>query len=213
MMKYKIHDSTKLYFTKLLKFYENSIENVVRITKVFSIANVIHSGKFYDDIKSEPYINHPLRVALILAGELNITNIDLICTAILHDIYEKKYSNSSFDEKHLKQNINKNIYDIISKFPNYKIEVNYNDSHNDGSNNKIDESIIKFQNLMSKTPKEIKYLILSDRLDTVRILKKSKRKDKIQRYKNETQKYFVPLADKTDDKFVFKLSVALYELK
>ena len=211
MMKYKIHDSTKLYFTKLLKFYEDSIESVVKITKVFSIANIIHSGKFYEDIKSEPYINHPLRVALILAGELNITNIDLICIAILHDIYEKKYGNS-FDEQHLKQNINKNIYDIISNFPNYKIDINHNDNLDDVSNNN-DKHVVKFQNLMSKTPKEIKYLILSDRLDAVRILKKSKRKDKIQRYKNETQKYFVPLADKIDDKFVFKLSVALYELK
>ena len=102
----KIHDSTKLYFTKLLKFYENSVDDVVRITKVFGLANTIHSGKFYSDIKSEPYINHPLRVALILASELNITNIDLICSSILHDIHEKKYVNS-FDEQYVKQSIKK----------------------------------------------------------------------------------------------------------
>ena len=58
---------------------------------------------------------------------------------------------------------------------------------------------------MSKTSKEIRYLILSDRLDSVRVMKKSKRKDKIQRYKNETQKYFVPIADMTDEKFVFQV--------
>jgi hypothetical protein len=33
------------------------------------------------------------------------------------------------------------------------------------------------------------------------------------RYKEETQKYIIPIAEKTDDNIVFKLSVALYELK
>jgi hypothetical protein len=38
-------------------------------------------------------------------------------------------------------------------------------------------------------------------------------KDKVTRYKEETQKYVVPIATATDDKLAFKLSVALYELK
>jgi hypothetical protein len=38
-------------------------------------------------------------------------------------------------------------------------------------------------------------------------------KDKVTRYKEETQKYVVPIAIATDDKLAFKLSVALYELK
>jgi hypothetical protein len=38
-------------------------------------------------------------------------------------------------------------------------------------------------------------------------------KDKVLRYKLETQKYVVPIAEKTDEKLAFKLSIALYELK
>jgi GTP pyrophosphokinase len=33
------------------------------------------------------------------------------------------------------------------------------------------------------------------------------------RYKEETLKYLVPIAENTDEKMVLKLSVALYELK
>jgi hypothetical protein len=44
-------------------------------------------------------------------------------------------------------------------------------------------------------------------------LKNAIQKDRVLRYKEETQKYVVPIAENTDEKFVFKLSVALYELK
>jgi (p)ppGpp synthase/HD superfamily hydrolase len=58
-----------------------------------------------------------------------------------------------------------------------------------------------------------RYLILADRLEIVRALKNAPHKNKILRYKEETQKYIIPIAEKTDDNVVFKLSIALYELK
>ena len=54
---------------------------------------------------------------------------------------------------------------------------------------------------------------IANRLDSIRILKSSVHKDKIQRFKKETQEYFLPIANSTDDNLVFKLSVAMYELK
>jgi (p)ppGpp synthase/HD superfamily hydrolase len=59
----------------------------------------------------------------------------------------------------------------------------------------------------------IRYLILADRLENVRALKNGAQKNKILRYKEETQKYIVPIAEKTDEDVAFKLSIALYELK
>jgi hypothetical protein len=38
-------------------------------------------------------------------------------------------------------------------------------------------------------------------------------RDRALRYKDETQKHVVPLAQGTDERFVLKLSVALYEIK
>jgi GTP pyrophosphokinase len=67
--------------------------------------------------------------------------------------------------------------------------------------------------LVLKSSKFVRYLILANRLDSIRILKSSIHKDKIQRFKKETQEYFLPIANLTDDNLVFKLSVAMYELK
>jgi (p)ppGpp synthase/HD superfamily hydrolase len=59
----------------------------------------------------------------------------------------------------------------------------------------------------------VKCIFLAERLDDIRSLKNSRRKEKIARFKEETQKYFIPLAEKTNEKIVLKLIIALYELK
>jgi (p)ppGpp synthase/HD superfamily hydrolase len=50
-------------------------------------------------------------------------------------------------------------------------------------------------------------------LDNARFLKNDRKKEKALRYKEETQKYILPLAEKTDDTMALKLSIALYEIK
>ena len=66
---------------------------------------------------------------------------------------------------------------------------------------------------MTKASKDTRYIKLAERLDDIRSMKGQSFKDKVTRYKEETQKYIVPIAIATDDKLAFKLSLALYELK
>jgi (p)ppGpp synthase/HD superfamily hydrolase len=66
---------------------------------------------------------------------------------------------------------------------------------------------------LSKASREARYVALAERLDTARTLKNQGLLEKAARFKDETQKYVMPMAEKTDDKLAFKLSVALYELK
>ena len=197
MMKSRMYDSTKLNFIKLLKLFEDSVEDVVAITRAFSIAYVIHRGKFYDNIRSEPYINHTLRVALILASELKIKDKDVIIAAILHDAFEKIYTNP-FEVDLLKKTIGDKALNLILS----TIKFNIKDMESN-----------EYCKLVLKSSKFVRYLILANRLDSIRILKSSIHKDKIQRFKKETQEYFLPIANLTDDNLVFKLSVAMYELK
>lgn len=197
MMKSRMYDSTKLNFMKLLKIFEDSIEDVVAITRAFSIAYVIHRGKFYDNIRSEPYINHPLRVALILANELKVKDRDVIIAAILHDAFEKTYANP-FKEDRLKKTIGDKALTLILSTTKFNIK---------------DIESKEYCDLVLKSSKTVRYLLLANRLDNIRILKSSAHKDKIQRVKKETQEYFLPIANLTDDNLVFKLSVAMYELK
>jgi (p)ppGpp synthase/HD superfamily hydrolase len=197
MIKSRMYDSTKLNFMKLLKLFEDSVEDVVAITRAFSIAYVIHKGKFYDNIRSEPYINHTLRVALILANELKVKDKDVIIAAILHDAFEKTYTNP-FQEDLIKKTIGDKALNLILSTTKFNIK---------------DMESNEYCKLVLKSSKIVRYLLLANRLDCIRILKNSVHKDKIQRFKKETQEYFLPIANLTDDNLVFKFSVAMYELK
>jgi GTP pyrophosphokinase len=206
-----INDFTKSGFTRLLKPFENSIDDILKITRAFSIAIKVHSGQVKKGNRIEPYINHPLRVALILTEELHEYDIDLVCAAILHDTLGVNTDTSTTSqtdsrrdslEARLKNEFGERVYSIVTTLakPLAKSEEK--------------ERILGeyFRNI-ARGPEDVRYIKLADRLDNIRSLKNAIQKDKVLRYKEETQKYIVPIAERTDEKLVFKLSVALYELK
>ena len=78
-MKWILNDFTKSAFSKLLRPFENSMDDIIKITRAFSLSAKVHIGQFSKGNKVEPYINHPLRVALILTEEMKNYDIDLIC--------------------------------------------------------------------------------------------------------------------------------------
>src|ERR671938_2008318 len=80
-----MNDFSKAGFAHLLKLFE-STDDIVKLTRAFGLATKAHKDQLIN--KTEPYINHPLRVALILAEELQIHDIDLLCAALLHDAKE-----------------------------------------------------------------------------------------------------------------------------
>src|ERR671939_1353357 len=98
-MKGILTDFTKLGFAKLLKPFEKSIDDVIKITKSFGTATKAHTGQFRNGNKIEPYINHPLRVALILTEELHLYNVNLVCAALLHDVIEKGNQNNVTEDQ------------------------------------------------------------------------------------------------------------------
>jgi (p)ppGpp synthase/HD superfamily hydrolase len=200
-MKWSFNDFTKSGFVKLLKPYENSIDDIIKITRAFGIATKAHTGQFRNGNKIEPYINHPLRVALILIEELNIYDVDLICAALLHDILEKN-GNSCISGEQLRKEFGDNIYSIVYALTKPKIR----------NEDKLKMLKEYFQNIANGS-ESIRYIKLADRLDNIRGMKNLIHKDKMLRYKLETQKYIVPIAEKTNEKLAFKLSIALYELK
>lgn len=200
-MKWSFNDFTKSGFAKLLKPFENSIDDIIKITRAFGIATKVHTGQFRNSNKVEPYINHPLRVSLILIEELNIHDVDLICAALLHDVLEKN-SNGCRSVDQLLKEFGDYIYSIVHALTKPKIR-------NEEKLKMLNEY---FQNIANSS-EAIRYIKLADRLDNIRGMKNLIHKDKVLRYKLETQKYIVPIAEKTDEKLAFKLSIALYELK
>ena len=200
-MNWNLNEFTKNAFAKLVKEFEENTDDVVKITKAFSTAADLHSGQSRDGSK-EPYINHALKVALILSDELKIHDVDLICAALLHDIL---HEGNNFEEDKLdqiKKDFGENVYNIVQTLTEHP-------SANENRQQTLDSY---FQNL-SKSPKTLRVVELADRLDNVRFFKNAVKKDKAIRYKEETQKYVVPIAEQTDETLAFKLSVALYDIK
>jgi (p)ppGpp synthase/HD superfamily hydrolase len=198
-MNWNLNEFTKNAFAKLVKEFEENTDDVVKITKAFSTAADLHSGQSRDGSK-EPYINHALKVALILSDELKIRDVDLICAALLHDILQEGNNSEKLDQ--IKKNFGENVFNIVQTLT----------EHPSANENRQQSLESYFQNI-SNSPKTLRVVELADRLDNVRFFKNAVKKDKAIRYKEETQKYVVPIAEQTDETLAFKLSVALYEIK
>lgn len=199
-MQWNLNNFTKLAFSRLIQPFGDNLNDVVKITKAFGYAASVYSGIFRNE-SHEPYINHAMKVALILSDELKVHDVDTICAAILHDAIEKSKGDSVVVEN-LKSNFGDSIYDTIRILTEPKT--------NEENREKL---LIKYFENISKGPKMPRFIKLADRLDNARFLKNDRKKEKALRYKEETQKYILPLAEKTDDTIALKLSIALYEIK
>jgi (p)ppGpp synthase/HD superfamily hydrolase len=182
-----MNSDLKAGFTRLLRSFDDNPDDVVKITRAFGIATKAYKGQ-HSINKYEHYLGHSLRVALILAEELKTHDIDLVCAALLHDAQIPNNDLKEFGER---------VYYMLSTIDSWDKEK------------ASEEYFAK----MTKAPKDSRYIKLAERLDDIRSMKGQTFKDKVTRYKEETQKYVVPIAIATDDKLAFKLSVALYELK
>jgi guanosine-3',5'-bis(diphosphate) 3'-pyrophosphohydrolase len=208
-----LNEFTKSGFTRLLRPFEHSTADIMKITRAFSIAMKAHSGQVKKGNKTEPYINHPLRVALILTEEIHDYDIDLICAAILHDTLEINANHSTSSpvsaansratsEARIRDELGEPIYSVVKTLAKPLAK-----------SNEKDRILGEYFRNIAKSPEVVRYIKLADRLDNIRNLKSAIQKDRVLRYKEETQKYIIPIAENTDEKFVFKLSIALYELK
>ena len=181
----RMSDFPKAGFARLLKFFDTSTDDVVKLTRAFGLATKVHRGQLLN--KTEQYINHPVRVALILVEELQMRDIELACAALLHD------ASDGVKDDELKE-YGERVYSMVRAA---------------AAQASTEEQFAA----VSKAPKDVKYIKLAERLDSARLMKSQMLRDKIIRFKDETQKYVVPIATATDDRLAFKLSVALYELK
>ena len=199
-MQWNLNNFTKLAFSRLIQPFGDNLNDVVKITKAFSYAASAYSGIFRNE-SHEPYINHAMKVALILTDELKVHDVDTICAAILHDAIEKSKEDSAVVAD-LRSNFGDNIYDTVRILTEPKT--------NEENREKL---LVKYFENISKGPEMPRFIKLADRLENARFLKNDRKKEKALRYKEETQKYILPLAEKTDDTIALKLSIALYEIK
>lgn len=90
---------------------EMDAEAVKNYTKCLNFAALKHSTQRRKDKAQTPYINHPIGVANILANEGNVTDLDVLMAAVLHDTVED--TDCSFDE--IEENFGKEIRSIVEE--------------------------------------------------------------------------------------------------
>jgi guanosine-3',5'-bis(diphosphate) 3'-pyrophosphohydrolase len=65
-----------------------SEEDLKRLLKALDFAAHKHRDQRRKDVESSPYINHPISLANILCNEGHVTDVNVICAALLHDTVE-----------------------------------------------------------------------------------------------------------------------------
>lgn len=61
---------------------------MVKFSRALQFAAYKHRQQTRKDAAATPYINHPIDVTTVLIAEANITEVDVLCAALLHDTIE-----------------------------------------------------------------------------------------------------------------------------
>ena len=175
-------------FARLIKYFE-STDDIVKLTRAFGLASKVHKGQVF---RGEPYINHPLRVALILVVELQLRDPDLASAALVHDATDATPAD-------------------VSECGDKALAVVRAPHEPKGRPEEREKALEDYFKKITHASKDVRYVKVADKLDSVRAMKGQAQK--AAKYREEIEKYVMPLAKGTDDRLAFKLSVALYELK
>ena len=79
------------------------------LLKALAFAAARHKDQRRKDVEASPYINHPVALADILCNEGHVTDIEVICAALLHDTVE----DTATEPEELEAEFGKAIRDIV----------------------------------------------------------------------------------------------------
>ena len=164
----------------------------VLLTRALALAEQIHEGQFrkppkIDPELREPYVIHPMRVALILFEELGLRDTDALCAALLHDVVED--GNGRVTTSDLEKKFGRIIALMVSVLtkpnPDKKIprEVQLKTYHERIMQAAIPTRLVK----------------LADRLDNMRDAIECNDVVFQKRYLIETREEYIPIAEATDE--------------
>jgi (p)ppGpp synthase/HD superfamily hydrolase len=155
-----------------------SASEQARVERAYRIAERAHRGQVRDE--GSPYIEHPLRVALIVAAELERPEPDLICAALLHDVVE--------DTPVTLAEVQETCGDTVAHF----VELLTKESVADPDDKRI--TTRRYLQRIAEDSPEVLLLKLADRLDNLRSLAVLPDPEKRRKYLLETYWQYLPIA-------------------
>ncbi len=156
-----------------------------KVRRAFAIAERAHHAQQRDE--GSPYIEHPLRVALIIADELERPEPDLLCAAMLHDVVE--------DSAVTLAEIQETCGDTVAHF----VEL-LTKEKSMASEDKRLATRRYLQRIAADSP-EVVLLKLADRLDNLRSVALIPDWDKRRKYLLETYWQYLPMAQRSGEFF------------
>ena len=160
------------------KLNEYNPEEVEVIKKAYEYAKKLHEGQYRQS--GEPYINHPLNVAYILADMH--ADRDTICAGLLHDVLE----DTEITKEDIAHDFNQNVANLVDGVTKLS-KMNFF--------SKQDQNLANTRKIITGITEDVRIIIikLADRLHNMRTLQfKSEFKQKENAL--ETMEIFVPLA-------------------
>ncbi len=180
----------------------------VLIGRALTFAEEVHKSQSRKPTRAFPeetpaFIVHPMRTALILLEEVELKDLNSICTALLHDVVES--SNGKLSVGELETSFGRGIAMMVSIMTKPTIEANASDQHK-SERLKIYEQRLKQASVNSRIVR------LAAWLDNLRESSEWLDKDEQQRMVNETEEFYKPLAEDTDDLLTDEINQALTRL-
>ena len=156
-----------------------SAEDMVRIREAFEFASKAHEGQMRKS--GDPYIVHPVAVAMIVAEELEL-GANPVIAAFLHDVVE----DTAYTINDIRQRFGDDVAFLVSVMT----------KKSDGCY-EISKQVDNYKQMLNSIHYDIRALLvkLADRLHNMRTLS-SMRPDKQMKIAGETDFFYAPLANR-----------------
>lgn len=169
--------STDLLWARLLGHVAG--RDAAPLQRAYGLARQAHAGQWRDG-NVEPYLVHPLRVALLLAEELGSGDPVILSSALLHDVLE----DSALRQEEVERLCGTEVASLVqqlTKPPATAAEKGARDA-------------AYYAGLAGGAP-GARLVKCADRVDNLRSMAALGQPQRLLRYREETRRYILPLAD------------------
>lgn len=135
---------------------EKNPQAIEDVTKAYKMAEEAHRGVFRES--GEPYISHPLNVALNLL-KMEVYDKDTICASLLHDVVE----DTNITLKDIEENINPTVAELVDGVTKMR-RMNFS--------TKEEQNLANTRKIITGLTKDVRIILikLADRLHNMQTL-------------------------------------------
>lgn len=173
------------------------------VRNALAIARIAHAGQTRDE--GSDYIEHPVRVALILLDECGVRDPAEIATALCHDVLE----DSQIAAGELAKRTSPEVASQVSALTKDPIATALAGDARTAAKTARDN---RYYALIAEAPLAVRRVKCADRLDNLRSVGKSPEKGKASRYAAETRIHVLPIARATEEHLAKELDALCDEL-